>query len=109
MLMIRLQRVGKKHDPSFRVLLTDSKNSTKSGKFIEVLGHYDARGGKTQLNKDRITHWLSVGAKTSVTLHNLLVRNKVVKEKTLNALPKKKKTEAEKKAAAEAKVATPVA
>ena len=76
MLMIRLQRVGKKHDPSFRVLLTDSKNSTKSGKFIEVLGHYDARGGKAELKKDRIKHWLSVGAKTSITLHNILKNNK---------------------------------
>jgi len=100
MLMIRLQRVGKKHDPSFRVLLTDSKNSTKSGKFIEVLGHYDARGGKTELKKDRIKHWLSVGAKTSVTLHNILVNNKVVEGKKKSAMPKRKKS-------AEAKTAAP--
>lgn len=98
MLMIRLQRVGKKHDPSFRVVLTDSKNSTKSGKFTEVLGHYDARGRNTELNKDRIKHWLSVGAKTSATMHNLLVSNKVVDAKKVNALPKKKKSaEGEKK------------
>ena len=101
--MIRLQRVGKKHDPSFRVVLTDSKNSTKSGKFIEVLGHYDARGGKTELKKDRITHWLSVGAKTSVTLNNILVNNKVVAGKKLNAMPKKKKSkDGEKKEEAKA-------
>ena len=98
MLMIRLQRVGKKNDPSFRIVLTDSKNSTKSGKFLEVLGHYDARGGKTELKKDRIKHWMSVGAKTSVTLHNILVNNKVVKADKLNAMPKKKKAKEEKKA-----------
>lgn len=104
--MIRLQRVGKKHDPSFRVLLTDSKNSTKSGKFIEILGHYDARGGKTELKKDRIKHWLSVGAKTSVTLHNILVNNKVIEGKKKNAMPKKKKA---KDGASPAAASTPIA
>jgi len=102
--MIRLQRVGKKHDPSFRVVLTDSKNSTKSGRFTEVLGSYDARKGSAQLKKDRILYWLSVGAKTSVTVHNLLVSNKIVSKKKLNALPKKKKVESSKE---EAKTETP--
>ncbi len=90
MLMIRLQRVGKKHDPSFRIVVTDSKNSTKSGRFTEVLGHYDARGGRPQLKKERISHWLSVGAKASGTVHNILVKNKLVNDKKVNVLPKKK-------------------
>ena len=38
MLKIRLQRVGRKAEPTFRLVLTDSKNSTKSGKYIETLG-----------------------------------------------------------------------
>ncbi|MFZ2523132.1 MAG: 30S ribosomal protein S16 [Minisyncoccia bacterium] len=45
MLKIRLQRVGRKHEPVFRLVLTDSKNSTKSGKYLENLGNYDARRG----------------------------------------------------------------
>ena len=87
MLIIRLQRVGKEHDPSFRIVLTDSKNSTKSGRYKEVLGHYDARGGKTEINKEKVKYWLSVGAKTSVTMHNILVNNKIVEGKKLSALP----------------------
>ena len=52
MLKIRLQRVGRKHEPAFRLVLTDSKNSTKSGKFLEVLGSHDFRlEKKTVLNK----------------------------------------------------------
>jgi len=43
MLMIRLQRVGRKHEPVFRLVLTDSKNGPKSGKFLEILGSYDTR------------------------------------------------------------------
>ena len=96
--MVRLQRVGRKNDPAFRVVLTDSKNGPRSGKYLEILGSYDARKGKAQLEKDKIKHWLSVGAKASDTLHNLLVSHKVVSSKKLNVLPKIKKVEAPKEA-----------
>ena len=48
MLKVRLQRIGRKNDPSFRVVLTDSKNSTKSGKFLEILGNFPKKGQKIQ-------------------------------------------------------------
>jgi small subunit ribosomal protein S16 len=79
MLSIRLQRVGRKHDPSFRVVLTDSKNGPQSGKFLEVLGSYDARKGTPVLNKERILELVSKGAQPSPTVHNLMVRTKVHK------------------------------
>ncbi len=91
MLMIRLQRVGRKNDPSFRVVLTDSKNGPRSGKYLEILGSHDARKGKAQLKADRIKYWLGVGAKASGTLHNLLVSHKIIPSKKINVLPKKKK------------------
>src|SRR3989338_1269865 len=54
MLMIRLQRVGRRNDPSFRVVITDSRNSTKSGKFIEIVGNHDTRHkDKIRLVEDR--------------------------------------------------------
>ncbi|MCE9628872.1 MAG: 30S ribosomal protein S16 [Candidatus Vogelbacteria bacterium] len=89
MLMIRLQRVGRKNDPSFRVVVTDSKNGPQSGKFLEVLGSYNARFGKPQLNADRIKHWLAMGAGISDTVHNMLVKFKVVAGKTVNVLGQK--------------------
>jgi small subunit ribosomal protein S16 len=92
MLKIRLQRIGRKNDPSFRVVLTDSKNSTKSGKFLEILGTYNPKGGEKKLESDRIKHWLSVGAKCSDTMHNFLVHDKIVEGKKVNVLPKKKPT-----------------
>ncbi len=91
--MIRLQRVGRKNDPSFRVVLTDSKNGPRSGKYLEILGSYDARKGKAKLEKDKIMHWISVGAKPSDTLHNLLVSHKIISTKKINVLPKIKKLE----------------
>ncbi|KKS95038.1 MAG: 30S ribosomal protein S16 [Candidatus Giovannonibacteria bacterium GW2011_GWB1_43_13] len=85
MLMIRLQRVGKRNDPSFRVVITDSQNSTKSGKFIEIVGSYDARHkDKIQLDKERILYWISKGAKATDTIHNLLIRNGIIAGKKID-------------------------
>ncbi len=92
MLMIRLQRVGRKHEPTFRLVLTDSKNSTKSGKYLEVLGSYDPRLDNKieQFKVDKIKHWMSKGAQLSDTVHNFLVGKKVITGKKKNVLPKKK-------------------
>ncbi len=97
MLKIRLQRVGRKHEPSFRLVLTDSKNSTKSGKYLENLGHYDARRGeKSEFKGERITYWVSKGAQLSGTVHNLLIDKKIVTGKKINVLPLKKAIQKEK-------------
>src|SRR3989344_888171 len=91
MLKIRLQRVGRKHEPSFRLVLTDSKNSTKSGKYLEVLGNYDARRGeKAEFKADKILYWMSKGAQASPTVHNLLISKKIIEGKKVNVLPKKR-------------------
>ncbi len=90
MLMIRLQRIGRKHEPAFRLVLTDSKNSTKSGKFLEILGNYDSRRGeKAEFKADRINYWIGTGAQVSDTVHNLLIDKKIITGKKLNKLPKK--------------------
>ena len=90
MLMIRLQRVGRKHEPVFRLVLTDSKNSPKSGRFLEILGNLDARKSeKAEFKNDRVKHWIANGAKLSGTVHNILVERKVIDGKKINVLPKK--------------------
>lgn len=97
MLKIRFQRIGRKNDPSFRAVLTDSKNSTKSGKFIEILGTYNPRakndGAKRKLDAQRIKYWMSQGAKCSETMHNFLVHDGIVSGKKTNVLPNKKPTQ----------------
>lgn len=100
MLKIRLQRVGRKNDPSFRIVVTESTNAAKkSGRFAEVLGSYDARHGEPQIKADRVKHWIGMGAQVSDTVHNLLVKQGVIEGKAKNPLPKKtaiKKAEEEK-------------
>lgn len=81
MLKIRLQRVGRKHEPSFRFVLTDSKNSAQSGRFIEVLGSYDPRKMIDSLKGDRIKNWLSKGAHPTDTVRNILIKHGLVRGK----------------------------
>lgn len=92
MLMIRLQRVGRIHEPTFRVVLVDSKRSTKSGQALEILGNHDTRKAKNNSNVDaeRIKYWISKGAQLSDTMRNLLISKKVITGKKVNALPKKR-------------------
>lgn len=90
--MIRLQRVGRKHEPTFRLVLTDSKNGPKSGKYLKVLGSYDPRRENKieQFKVEEIKKWMGNGAQLSDTVHNFLVTKKVITGKKINALPKKK-------------------
>lgn len=92
MLIIRLQRVGRKNIPTFRLVITDSKNGPKSGKVLEVLGNYDTRINNKieQFDIPRIKHWIAQGAQVSGTVHNFLVGKKVIEGKKVNVLPKKK-------------------
>jgi len=93
MLKIRLQRVGRIHEPSFRLVLTDSKNSTKSGRFKEILGSYDPRKSGDSLNAERIKYWLSQGAGPTPTIHNLLVKHKIINAKKIDVSAKSKKAQ----------------
>ena len=108
MLKIRLQRVGKKHDPSFRVILIDSRKGPKSGSFLENLGFYDAIRKVKQIKGDRVKHWIANGAQVSDTVHNILVSEKIIEGKKKNVLPRKSPVvnEAKLKAEAEAKASS---
>ena len=113
MLIIRLQRVGRVHEPTFRIVLTDSKFGPKSGKAVEVLGSYDARKGKgnNHVDGEKVKYWISKGAQVSDTVHNFLVDQKVLTGKKINVLPKNKIINAKKAkeaaAAAEAAAKAP--
>jgi small subunit ribosomal protein S16 len=89
MITIRLQRRGRKNDPSFRVIVTDSKHAAKSGNYLEMVGSYDARSDRVDLKPERIKHWMSNGAKVSDTVHNILVSQKIIEGKKINVLPRK--------------------
>jgi len=70
---IRLMRVGKKKQPSYRVVVTDAR-SPRDGRFIEVLGQYAPRAEPSvvSIDSDRALHWLSVGAQPTEQVGKLL-------------------------------------
>ncbi len=107
MLTIRLTRVGKKKDGSFRVIVVESKRKVQPGNYLEMVGSYDPRVNTVSLKADRIKHWLSYGATVSDTVHNLLVSQKIIDAKKINVLPKK--TVAKVEAPAEAPAPAPEA
>lgn len=99
MLRIRLSRVGKRNNAQFRITVADGHRAP-SGKFIEILGHYNPHTKEKVFKKERIEHWIAQGAKPSATVYNFFIDAGILKgEKMTSWMPKKKElTEEEKKA-----------
>jgi len=95
MLKIRLQRIGKRNSPSFRVVLVEH-TMRPQGEFIEILGSYNKAQKQKSFNKEKILYWISKGAQVSPTMHNLLVDEKIIDKAKVKAWKPKKKAEAEK-------------
>ncbi len=80
MLTIRFNRTGKKNRASFRIALQE-KAKAPNHRHVEVLGSYDPHSKVAVLKKERILHWLGMGAQASDSVHNLLVKEGVVEGK----------------------------
>ena len=76
MLAIRMTRVGSKKKPYFRVVVTEARTSRESD-FVENLGTYNPRSKPAQvdINKERVQHWLSRGARPSDSVRTLIARH----------------------------------
>lgn len=85
MLKIRLQKIGKKNSPSFRIVLVEHTSSSKSGKYIELLGSYNPRLKQKNFKKERIDYWITKGVKVSPTVFNLLVDEKIIDKAKVKA------------------------
>jgi len=61
---LRLMRMGKKKQPTYRVVAADSR-SPRDGRFIEILGTYEPRAEPSRINtdNDKAVQWLTKGAK----------------------------------------------
>ncbi|MEX2501546.1 MAG: 30S ribosomal protein S16 [Trueperaceae bacterium] len=73
MVKIRLNRMGSKRNPHYRIVVVDAKKK-RSSDCIEQLGFYDPRHTgevSLKLNAERAAHWLSVGAQPTDTVVRL--------------------------------------
>ncbi len=89
MVIIRLQRVGRRNHAEFRVVVTEHTRAASRNNYIEVLGNYNPHSDQVAVDAERVLHWISKGAQVSPTVHNLLVSQKVIKGEKKNVLPKK--------------------
>ena len=70
---IRLKRMGKKKQPTYRVVVADAR-APRDGRFIESIGRYDPRPSPSivEIDNDRARHWLGNGAQPSDRVRKLL-------------------------------------
>ena len=76
MLVIRMRRVGTTKKPYFRVVVTEAKTARESS-FVENVGTYNPRSkpAKVEINKERLAHWLSKGARPSDSVRTLIAKH----------------------------------
>lgn len=70
---IRLNRMGAKKNPFYRIVVADSR-APRDGRFIEVLGNYDPSQNPAVVNvdEDKVLDWMNKGAQPTDTVKNLL-------------------------------------
>ena len=70
---IRLMRMGKKKQPTYRVVVADSR-SPRDGRIVEKIGRYDPRQEPSlvEIDNERAVYWLSVGAQPTERTQKLL-------------------------------------
>jgi small subunit ribosomal protein S16 len=70
---LRLMRMGKKKQPTYRVVAAESR-SPRDGRFIEIVGHYDPRRDPSviSIDNERAVAWLRQGAQPTETVAKLL-------------------------------------
>jgi small subunit ribosomal protein S16 len=73
MVRIRLRRVGRKGQPSYRIVVADAR-SPRDGRYIEIIGFYNPRTqpDTMTIKEDRALYWLSVGAQPSEAVQRIL-------------------------------------
>ena len=72
MLVIRMQRTGRKGHAMFRVVVQDSRRTPSSGKIVAFLGSYDPHSKTVNLNKEKVEFYLEHGAQPSDRVARLL-------------------------------------
>ncbi len=81
MVRLRLQRVGRRNRPSYRIVAADAR-APRDGAFIEVIGHYNPLTDPAQVvvNEGKALKWLKVGAQPTKTVASLLRRQGILEK-----------------------------
>ena len=90
---LRLMRVGKKKQPTYRIVAADSR-SPRDGRFIEIVGTYQPRSEPSEITvkNDKALEWLAKGAQPTETVRKLFVISGVWSEFEATKTPKADRT-----------------
>ena len=91
--MMRLQRVGRRNEAHFKIVVIEKTKGPKSQKYIDILGSYNPKRGDVTSDESAVREWLAKGVQPSDTVFNMLVDKGLVEGKKKNVLPKKSPTE----------------
>ncbi len=95
MLTIRLQRVGKKNQAAFRIVLAEKQRAVKK-QVVEILGHYNPRSKEFGIkDPERLKYWVQQHVEISPTVHNLLIDKGLVAGSKVKAWKPKKRPPAD--------------
>lgn len=87
--MIRFQRIGRKNDPAFRMVVLEKTSSPKAGTYVDLVGTYNPKTKDFSADGERIKDWMAKGAQMSPSLMNLLIVKGILEGKKVAVVSKK--------------------
>lgn len=91
--MIRFQRIGRKNDPAFRMLVLEKTSGPKAGTYVDLVGTYNPKTKHFTADGEKIKGWMAKGAQVSPSLLNLLITKGVLEGKKSAAVVSKQNLE----------------
>ena len=89
MLAIRMQRNGRSHYPTYRIVVQEAQRHPLSGRVVAEVGNYNPATKETTLDKEKIETYLKNGAQPSSRVAYILKANKIALPKWYKEAPKK--------------------
>lgn len=77
MLKLRLTRIGRKKQPSYRLVIMEHA-TRRDGRPIDILGYYNPLTKEVSFKVEKIQYWLKIGVKPSQTVSNLLKKAAII-------------------------------
>lgn len=92
MLMLRLQRIGRRNEAHFKIVVIEKSKGPKSQKYVDIVGSYNPKLGRVIVDADKAKKHLSNGVQPSDTVRNMLISEGLIEGRKTNVLPKKTPT-----------------
>jgi len=76
MLKLRLQRIGRRKRPFYRIVVMTNR-TRRDGRPIDYVGYYDPILKKSNFNASKVVKWITVGVQPTSTVANLLLKSRI--------------------------------